>query len=359
MLRAVQRAVRARHHGFQALAPDVLRNAAGRRDAEVGHFVGDAERAELITDAIGDDLRAGRIGVHEHEHELLTAEARHIVDVAHRVRRDLRELAQNEIALAVTEDVVDAFEVVDVEVAERELVVRSSICERLLLRQRIHQEAPIVDPCQLVPDRHVAQAIEGEREFIVPLRELAPEAVQLEADGCHHAQRERERSIPDQRSREVHAPVPERLLEHESEAEADHERNVGEDVAHVRHAEGAEEADRKQAEMGELRQLGHERIEKDRSEGGPENLRHGHGGVAEAPIASRADERDEAERAEEPAAEDDPVTDGAEFDVPRRPADEADDQECRAARRRDDRPPQAQCLALCFRCGVVRHPAPG
>ncbi len=83
------------------------------------------------------------VRVREHHHEFLAADARDEVFFAHHLARDVGERAQHFVTLFVAEEVVHAFEVVEIDVTQRKCE-RAAIGQRLLAIQVFHQLTAVV-----------------------------------------------------------------------------------------------------------------------------------------------------------------------------------------------------------------------
>ena len=120
----------------------------------------DRHRADPEPDLLGQDVRAGRIGLGQEDDELVAAVAGRRVDLADARRDDLADAAQDLVAGEVAEPVVDGLELVEVHHQQAEAAARAGAPGDLALDRR-EEEGPVEQPRQRVDrrqaDRRVAR----------------------------------------------------------------------------------------------------------------------------------------------------------------------------------------------------------
>jgi hypothetical protein len=107
-------------------------------------------------DALGDLGGGRRVGLREHEQELLAAVARGEVGAAQRGAEDRRESTQNLVAGQVPEGVVEALEVIDVDHRHRQRPPVAPAALDLGL-ERLHQVLAVRQAGEAVGDRQLVQ----------------------------------------------------------------------------------------------------------------------------------------------------------------------------------------------------------
>ncbi len=160
----------------------------------VGTVVSAVTPIEIVSDSAGwialqlycaiaaapSRTRARRLGVglHQHDHELLAAEARDEVGVPHLRRQDLRGRAQHRVADRVREPVVDRLEVVEVghRHGERAVVAQR---KRELVGQPLVETPPVGEAGQRVLVRLALELVEQHRLLQIGFGERDVERVEL------------------------------------------------------------------------------------------------------------------------------------------------------------------------------------
>src|SRR5262245_2627768 len=125
------------------------------RDAEArgdGLPVGEVERGQHVADPVRVQAGAALGGLDEQHGELVAAVAADHVDAAGGLEEDVGDAPERLVARGVTELVVDLLQTVQVEQDHRDRVVESAVA-RDLLREPDGEEAAIVEPGDLVPER--------------------------------------------------------------------------------------------------------------------------------------------------------------------------------------------------------------
>ena len=246
LLRGVHRGVRLLDQRRRVLRVEREHRHADRA-GERRRLVGDAERrVEGVADAMhdGHDLEGRVRGVEagQHEHELVAAEARDRVRLAHRRREPLRDRLQQLVAGVVAERVVDALEVVEVEEQAGDLRgvalrLREDLLQPLVQQRAVRQAGEDVVLRELVgvrgrdlelaralrdlvlqralvgrhlrlrlgqPLRHVVEGVRQQAEFVARVRrdEDVEPAARDRARGAHQPSHRRDQPARQQHRRD-------------------------------------------------------------------------------------------------------------------------------------------------------------
>src|SRR5215472_12111651 len=138
--------VGARDRAFRIFPEDQLRRARGDRDLP---HISDRKQLDRLAHALGEAARPVDRDVADDDEELLAAPPDRGVSSAQEDLQKSGDLLQDEISRRVTEGVIDALEVIDVEKREGEGTLRSDRARRFA-SDGLLSGAPVGKACQLV-----------------------------------------------------------------------------------------------------------------------------------------------------------------------------------------------------------------
>ena len=284
----VQRLVGAFQRVLHGVSGQVLRQADGHGELQRACAVGNLQRLHGLADTFEQLARVVCRGVCEHQHKFLATPAGQHVGVAHAGAHRARKGLQRAVAGGVAVLVVDGLEVVDVQLRQQHRAATAQAAA-VLQRHQVEHGAAVDEACQLVAGGQFAVDFERLGQRLALLLQLGADA--LDAQVQRNAAAEH-----DEHHQCVGCVQVARGVGVEARTDADGagkgQQRIHANADHLGHreAKGAEEQDHCQHAGHQPACIARQHIGHRTAGDGPDHLRDGERGVAQAGGFARADE---------------------------------------------------------------------